>query len=260
MVTDTGLWRLVVDLSGHRLQAWLRRTDDAAEPMHLLADTRWTDDDTLTNIENAVYDNPVVLDDFEADVIVTTPRFVCLPAALGADEELCRKAYSLVFGETAAQDIMTDCGEEYTFVYMLVPGLRSFLTRTLAGSRICCRASRLAEYWGAHAGDGRHLFADYREGTLDMALFADGRLQLAARRDCERPDDAAYFLLNALTLNGESPADAAISLSGEEEPAAALAEAARRFVRSIDQTELPAADDAPPAAIVCAYRQPTQNL
>lgn len=260
MVSDTGLWRLVMLLSDRSLKAWLRRTDTPDEPMHLIAEAQWADDDTLTNIENAIYDNPTLLDDFEADVIISSPRFVCLPQALQVDDEDAAKAYSLIFGEASPAEVMTDTSAGYSFCYLLTGGLRSFLTRTLAGARVSSEMAKLAEYWKKIAGEGRILFADYSEGALNYALYNFGELLLATSRSWDSPEDAAYYLLSALALDNNNPTESTLSLSGEKLRLDPLVMLLEKTGMRVVQTPAPSSQEAPLAALVCAFRNSSSNL
>lgn len=261
MVTDTGQWRLVLDIASRRLSAWLRQLDDPDAPMYSVADCRWNDDDVLANVENAVYDNPAVLDDFEADVVVTTPRYIFLPAVMDADEALCRSAFSRVFGETAPEDVMIKRGADRTCVFMLAEGLRSFLGRTLAGSRVTCAAARLADFWQKRAPQkGTALFADCRGGDIDVAVFTDGRLMLSARREkVGESVNAFYFVMNFISAAGATPADTQVILSGDETADELLAQC-RDITASARRLDLPGNDNAPLAAIACAYRKTALRL
>ena len=148
--------------------AWLRRNDIADDPMYTLASARLEGDDSLHAIENAVYDHPAVLDDFEADIVVTTARYMFVPAELADDADLCVMAFSTVFGDTSAEDVMTDTVGEYAVLYMAVPGLRQFLARTFAGSRVACHATTLLSHWQrvAKAGLCRHSRRICRHGIV----------------------------------------------------------------------------------------------
>jgi len=259
-ITDTGQWRLTVDISEEAMGAWLRRNDIADDPMYTLASARLEGDDSLHAIENAVYDHPAVLDDFEADIVVTTARYMFVPAELADDADLCVMAFSTVFGDTSAEDVMTDTVGEYAVLYMAVPGLRQFLARTFAGSRVACHATTLLSHWQRVAKAGLCLFADIRGGYADMALFRDGHLIASSRRRCQDTADAAYYMLNTSRAASEdiTPQQVAVYVTGAAEAVEAVRGMIGEYVGEMAAVPMPAEEDAPPADVICSYRNNRQ--
>ncbi len=239
---------------------WLRRNDIADDPMYTLATARLEGDDRLRAIENAVYDHPAVLDDYEADIVVTTARYMFIPSELADDDSLCVKAFSTVFGDTASEDIMTDTVGEYAVLYMAVPGLRQFLARTFAGSRVACHATTLLSHWQRAAKAGLCLFADIRGGYADMALFRDCHLIASSRRHCQDTADAAYYMLNTCHAAGADVElrQVAAYVSGEADAVEAVRSMTGEYVAEMAVVPMPAEEDAPPADVICSYRNNRQ--
>lgn len=257
LITDTGVWRLTVEISEHTLQAWLRRNDDPDDPVYYLAGETWTGEDSLRNVENAVYDHPLVLDDFEADIIITTPKFLFLPAEAGNDSMTCRNAYSMVFGETADDEIFVDRAGEYLCVYMLMPGLKPFLSRSFAGSRISSHISLLIRHWERTTPEGRCIFADISKDTIDIGAFADGKLVNAARHKWTAPDDILYYIANSARVFGNVRLDTvSLYVSGERKD---VCEALAPYMLTVDETLLPGKDRIPLPALLCSYRKPIRQ-
>lgn len=258
LITDTGVWRLTVEISDRAMNAWIRRNDDPTDPVYSLAQASWTGDDSLRNVENAVYDHPLVLDDFEADIIVNTPRFLFLPAEAAADTVAARKAFAMIYGEAADDDVFIDPIGEYACVYMLMPGLKPFLSRTFAGSRITCHISRLITHWLSVAPEGKAVFADIRPDAIDVAAVADGRLLTASRRGWTNVDDQMYHIANTVRAFGEGTRLDEVTLftsGGDKDVAEMLAP----YMAAVAPAPLPADDNIPLPALLCSYRKPIKK-
>ena len=137
---DTGQWRLFLKIGIKGLEGYLENTEHPEIGPQPLCNVEWelNRDKLRQNIEDAVYGNPRLLDDFATRVILYDPRTLFIPTAVadeavGAEEELYKKVYA---AENA--DIMTDRDRDLTAAWSLAPGVKSFLMRTFPGARITC--------------------------------------------------------------------------------------------------------------------------
>lgn len=261
-VGDTGLWRLTVEISEGRMRAWLRQIAEAGAKMQPIADVRWSDDQYLHNVENAVYDNPSVLDDFEADIIITSERYMFLPDTLGADTSLCRTAYAQIYGEVEAEDVMVSCNGAYSCVCMPVAGLRSFLARTFSGARISSHISRLVSYWQSVAGSGLWLYVSAADGHADIVALNNTHLVVAVTKVYEQAADLLYHIVCvAHSVCGKDLTPLSVGIDAREELTASLIEMLSGTVREAAPVITPGrGEDVPLAARICGYRKTNSKL
>lgn len=198
-VTDTAMWRLVVEISDNSLNAWLRKTEDSDASLRSLANASWDSNDvSLRNIENAVYDNPAILDDIEADIVLYTDRHILLPTQLADDEEIAHQAFELIFGETPQEDIFVDTiDSRYSCIYAPVSGLKAFLRRTFAGARTTCHITPWIKHCIAIQTQEPKLFITWRSQMLDLLLTNQGQpISVSTRKVCEA-EEVLYHIANA---------------------------------------------------------------
>lgn len=264
-VTDTGLWRLVVEIGSSWLGAWLNRVGagdnapdggdgtDSGASLRRVARAQWDSGaDCLHCVENAVYDNPAILDDYEADIVLTTTRYLAVPRAWADSDELSVAAYSAVYGTTAAEDLFADDLGEYAVLYTLHPGLKPFVQRTFAGARVCCHAVRWARHCLPKCEAGCDVFANFAGRMLDVLLCIDGRVVSLSSRPAANADEALYHIANACRAAGVETCDAALHIGGDDN-AADVADKLTPYVRSLSRMKY--RDAAVPAAVaLCAYR------
>lgn len=257
LITDTGVWRLTVDISERSLQAWLRRPGEDDEEAYALARTVWSGDDSLRSVENAVYDNPLILNDFEADIVITTPRYLFVPAGLNGNSRALQTCYEQVFESVGADDLMADEMGEYLCLYTLMPGLKPFLSRTFAGSRISSHVSRLDALWREYAGEGVAVMVDLRGESVDIGVYRDGALQGMCSREYAAADDILYYVLNtARTLGGIDTKQATLKISsGVADNLDEVKDMLGEFFGSVSEISLPSGVRMPTAAMLCSYRK-----
>ena len=86
---DTGQWRLIVEIHTDGMKAMLENTlHDDLEPQ-ILFSTAWDEDADalLRHIENTVYDNPRMLDDFSARILLFDRRTLFIPTHIAEQHE-----------------------------------------------------------------------------------------------------------------------------------------------------------------------------
>lgn len=214
---DTGQWRLLLKIGVTGLEAFLENTLHPEIEPQTLCTAKWefNKDKLRENIENAVYNNPRLLDDFATRIILYDPRSLFIPTEIaeesaGAEEELYKKVYT---AEDA--DIMTDFDRDLTAVWSLAPGVKSFLMRTFPGARITCNLMELVRNL-RKSNQGLTLYAIARDEEADIILMNGSDLISASTHEWHHVDDIAYLVMNLLDVYGYKISDAKVILEGAE--------------------------------------------
>lgn len=198
---DTGQWRLLLKIENKGLEAFLENTLHPEIPAQHLCSVKWdiNKDMLRKNIEDAVYSNPRLLDDFATRVVLYDPRTLFIPTELaeekpGAEEEIYQKVYI-----AEQSDIMTDTDRDITAAWSMAPGLKSFLLRTFPGARITSNLmDKVREKRKDNEGPCLYVFA--REGETDIIFLEGDALISAATHEWGHTDDIAYLVLNLLDI------------------------------------------------------------
>ena len=212
---DTGQWRLLIKIGVTGLDAYLENTLHPEIEPQSLCSAQWdlNKDMLQKNIEEAVYSNPRLLDDFATKIILYDPRTLFIPTEIaeeapGAEEDLYRKVYS-----AEPQDITTDYDKDLTAAWSIAPGIKSFLMRTFPGARITCNLMECVRTLRKR-NEGLTLYAIARNGEADL-IFLDGeKLVSASTHEWNHTDDIAYLAFNLLDVYGYNLSDVKINLKG----------------------------------------------
>lgn len=200
---DTGQWKLLLKIGYTGLEAFLENTLHPEIEPQLLFETKWelNRDMLRHNIEEAVYRNPRLLDDFATRIILYDPRTLFIPTEIaeesaGSEEDLYKKVY-----HAEACDIMTDTDRDITAVWEMAPGVKSFLMRTFPGARITSNLMNLVKDLRKE-NTGKTLYALARKGEADVILLEGTNLISASTHEWNHPDDVAFLMLNLLDVYG----------------------------------------------------------
>ncbi len=251
---DTGQWHLTAYFSRHRAFASLRHLTDPAVPRRVLFDTRWNAEggELLKKTESIVYENPAVLDDYSADIVIAAQDTLFIPASID-DECAAEKCYAAVYRNADPDDIITEKDDDLQAISVGAPGLKAFLGRTFPGTRTGSQAMALMRKFRNYPGGGTRIYLHLEDGEcLTMAL--DGRrLLCCATHDTPTAADALYaamLTINAYSLNPETTE---VFVSGDHKTRGELATMLRRHISCVMHTMLPSGlDESLPLAAALA--------
>ena len=212
---DTGQWRLLLKIGNTGLEAFLENTLHPEIELQPLCTASWllNKDELCRNIEDAVYRNPRLLDDFATRIILFDMRTLFIPTevaeeSIGAEEEIYKKVY---VADDA--DIMSDRDGDITAAWSLAPGVKSFLMRTFPGARISCNLMELLRKLRKD-NKGITLHALARQDEVDLIMLSDEHLISASTHEWRHTDDIAYLVVNLIETYGYASGEVSLTLSG----------------------------------------------
>ncbi len=225
--TDTGQWRLVIYITRTSLEAWLQPLGDR-QSVRRIVRNEWepvgNGKDLLQKIEDTVYDNPQLLDDFAADIIIETDRALWVPQEVSADEELAEDQFGRVYGFDP-EDMLADAVGDKTLLWSLTPGLPAFLSRTFPGARVKAHLSVIQSFLDRlNIEEGEVMVLNLREGSCDVILMRGNRLQTSSTQPAANAQESLYRLLRAAEAYNFSVRSARLAVRDERGDDSALSE------------------------------------
>lgn len=209
LVSDTSLWTLCVRVSADALSALV--AGPVSTDLSVLSHVEPLHDRSLKALEDAIYDNSLLLGEFSrSTVVLSTSRFVQVPDGLPAP-----------LAEKIAEAMLPDCDAPRSFVSSPMPQGQviaaidaetlNFLKRTFPDAVFTLSLSVLAEAVASIRSDEARIYAFcYPDELVVFAFDASGSLVFANRFDAFSPADCAYYILAAA---GDEPLP--VSLGGE---------------------------------------------
>ena len=199
----------------------------------------------LQAVENAVYDNPVLLDDYgRVRLVVRAPHFVVVPAEVASDPALAADVLAATFpgdDTEAATCLLPHCG--VGIVYGLPRGMMAFLQRTFNTPPVVHHLYPLCEHFmGLNASTTiARMFVNLHDDTMDLAVYRQGRLVLANSLPLRSTGDAAYLVLHTWQSLGLDALTDEIQLTGDKALRDALAPELRQYIKYVMPAIFPAA-------------------
>ena len=189
-------------------------------------------------LEDAVYDNPLLLSDFRRVIILyDTPRFLPFPPS-GGNTDITAALFRRVFppDPLSAGEIMhTPVPSVHADIVFEIPqDAAGFLRRTFHNATIAHPLAPVAAYFQAKHPARRHgkTLVNIQNGRVDIITLGENApLTLASHRIVE-PMDAVYYILSARSANALRDTDE-IMISGDRTLRAAITPVLRKYVRYV---------------------------
>ena len=247
-IEDTADWRLIIYISRTGMSAYLKNEEDPMDPLVTIFSDSWAraDETLLRRIETAVYDHPQLLDDFSTEIVINTERALWIPRAVAdsaSDEEEGdykdeADLYNMVY-KAQEDDIFTDEWGDALCLYTLVPGLHSFIRRTLPGARTWCQQTLAVKRFSEQTSDMPRLYVDIRDNEADYYAFDGRKLLLATTHPWRDKMDIAYQLFNIADVWHLDTANTQVMLSGTRDVRTELTGILREHLQYVMLTMLP---------------------
>lgn len=198
----------------------------------------------LKAVENAIYDNPVLLDDYkQVRIMVESQRFMLLPPEF-ADETDAQDAFEAVFSDVEGDFALCSlprCG--VLIAYEMPKGLLGFLQRTFNMPPVVHHLYPLMEHFKQQdeRRTGACLHLNLHEERIDILIVADGELVMANSFPCTEPANAIYYTLNAWQSFGLDANKNELFVTGGKPLRDATIPALRKYINYVMPSIFPAA-------------------
>lgn len=217
LIAQPELWSLVMQLSDTSLTAALLPPVDSEQMIlshiPLLTETAGS---YAKAVEEAVYDNPLLLSDFSRITLLTaSDRVALLPA--GLDPEEAAAAFRATFGENAEATLMETTSRGPVVASEEDQQLLAFFRRTFFNITIRPTLAAMIETWQA---DG--LWVSCEEGVVRVVYNLDGRLVTANSFPSTAPEDAAYYVAALRRVYGANRGTVFLRRAGASREACAV--------------------------------------
>lgn len=238
MISEPRLWRLAIGLGATSMEVVLTCSVQDNSLIWRTIPLDMSGGSRLRAIEDAVYDNPLLLSDFgRVDVVLDTPDMTVVPGCIVSAE--CRTDMldaSIGEPEQPSCTLCSDLPELDAAIVMRMDSAEAgFFRRTYYNVRFHHHIAPLCRYFYSHDSLGRNagkMFAHFRTGAVDVMAFGAGQLRIANSFRYTDPTDAVYYIL-AVRRMLNMTADDELLLSGLAESKAAVMPVLREYIGSV---------------------------
>ena len=245
-IDNAHLWTLSLFIDAGSISMMLHN-DGVADSLicrHIALAKYTTDDEYLRVLENAVYDNSLLLGDFKrVNVCVDSRKYIFLPPGYGTDDEV-RRAFDVAFPDADGDFVVSrgyNCRTDVAF--MLPQGLHQFLRRTFSNAPVRLHLETMCSYFRGktNASTINKVAVYIRNGRIDVCAFKHGRLQIANTYVCRSNDDAVFYTLAVWNMLGLDVRSDEIQIAGDKTVRAAITPRLREYVTYVVPVMMPPA-------------------
>lgn len=235
LIANPRLYNLILRVEPMRLDVMIYNGDE--EDSIIYRSIR--QDPSLSQIaalEEAVYDNPVLLGDFnKTTVIIATNEYAIVPQWVAADENLADAvAEKLLVNDECESELLMIPIPETEVAVALKPETRllAFLRRTFNNPDITHHSVPLIRYFSKSdkLGAAGKIFVNLRSESLDIISFSNSSPNLINTFSFRDKMDAVYYILACREQLKEDGCDHEILISGNSEIRESITPVLRKYV------------------------------
>ncbi len=233
LIKDPRVWRMAMRVGPGALHVILYSTVEDNSLIYREISLDPNAPTPLKALEEAVYDNPLLLSDFDkVYCIVETSVGYPIPSPIDNNdviEEMIQTTDPEFDGEIIVNDI--NC-RNARIVMGVEKDMAAFLHRTFFNISIYHHLTPLCRYFlGKHnRGNSRRMYANLRQGALDLLAFDNGRMLLANTFKFSHINDAVYYILATQQTLDIDPSNNEIMLAGDTALREELTPVLRKYI------------------------------
>lgn len=189
--------------------------------------------DYLKALENCIYDNPVLIQDYKKVVVsVCSRHFVVLPADFTGEDDM-NDIMSCMYAGDAGEYCLSELVDGENSVAFTMPrGVMSFLQRTFNMPLIVSHLVPLCRYAAGKSEKSgiTKMFVHLYDNCMDMCIFRKGQLLVTNTFQYRNVEETAYYMLSAWQHFGLNAEDDELQLSADKSERDAVTPILRKYV------------------------------
>ncbi len=236
LVRRPDLWQLLLRVSSDTLDVLLYSPVENNTLIYRPIEFGHDERGAMAAMQEAVYDNPVLLNDFgKTTVIVETRAALPIPAGIesvDSRELLFETAFPGFDGELIDNELGA---VNASVIFGVDRDLAAFVERTFFGARVMHHLVPLCRYFIASArrANGPRVYANLRQGSVDIIAVDHGRLLIVNTFDFKTPLDAVYYILACYHVAGLDMVETELHISGNQTVRDEIVPTLRDYIGSV---------------------------
>lgn len=237
-------WNLIMRLGSNTIKFILYSDEEENSLICRELPLSLSGDDYLKVLENCIYDNPVLIQDYKrVAVSVESSRFVVLPKEVN-DEDSMNNIMDYMYVGDSDDRYMCDLADGKCSIAFTVPhGVVMFLRRTFDMPKIVHHLVPLCTYSAVKSEKSgiSKMFVHLSDNRMDMCIYRKGELLMTNTFRYRNNEEPSYYILNAWQTFGMDSLTDELQLSGDKTVRDMLMPMLRKYISYVMPIIFPAA-------------------
>ena len=239
-IDDIKIWHLYILLGKKRLIALFhnKRTND----IFSYIDYQWSNTDNLSleQIQNTIYENPLILNGYTTTILIESNYFTIVPSKFIENDEDAYDLMDCIYSTDNADLWVDNIGDE-TILFNTLSGLQSFLYRTFPESSVHFQLTPTINFFKANQSIEKNgnIVVNITEEKVEIIAIKNKKLQYSNIFDYKESSDIVYFILNAWNMLGFDQQTDELKVSGVKDIRTQVMPTLRKYINYVMLTTLP---------------------
>lgn len=206
LISDPSKLRLALSISDSAIDLLVcpietngNPTEDASSADILISRRIELSSDNQKVLDEAIYDNPLLLEDFgKTDVLIDNRKFILVPSYMASSTDLCN---AIVESFWPGEPLVNLCNDIEHTPYMLLAAvdhkLFTFIRRTLSNASVMHRILPFVNFCmeESKGNEGAKIYINLRHQSIDIVYIKNHELMKANTFAVSAISDMVYYIL-----------------------------------------------------------------
>ena len=244
LINDSRLWRLALRINEKKMHIVLFCSVEDNSLIYREITLDPEAQSTQKAIEEAIYDNPLLLSDFaQIDCVIETNKFTVIPSEID-NNDIQEKIFNETFPSFEGVIIENKLNEVNATILMgLDEVLVNFLRRTFNNPKIQHNLAPLCIYFHRknQVGSAGKMYAYLHDNKLDLLSFGVDSIKLVNSFVFNDPLDAVYYILACRDMLQLDAQNEELLIAGDNDTREAITPTLRKYLAYVMPVIVPSA-------------------
>ena len=239
-IDDIKIWHLYILLGKKELMALFHNkiTNDIFSYIDYQLNN--TDGLSLKQIQNIIYENPLILNGYSTTILIESRHFTIAPSKFINNDEDAYNMMDCIYNTDNADFWIDNIGDE-TILFNTLSGLQSFIYRTFPESSVHFQLSPAITFFKGikSVEKNGNMFVNITDEKIEIIAIKNNCFQYSNIFDYKEPTDIIYFTLNAWNMLGFNQQTDELKISGMKDIRTQVMPTLRKYINYVMLTTLP---------------------
>ena len=239
-IDDIKIWQLYILWKQKRITVVFFNCQTKETFTYLNYQSEYQETITLNKVQNLIYENPLILNDYKTTILIESNQFTLVPSEFVRNEESAYDMMECIY-RMENSDVWVNSIDNETILFNTSEGIQSFIYRTFPTAKILFQSTPLISYFKeSESNDKRNsMIVNIDETRMEIIAISNNNTIFTNIFSFKETSDIIYFILNVWNMLGFDQENDELKIYGSKEIRNQVMPSLRKFINYVMLPILP---------------------